>query len=302
MADVPFPIPYQGSKRKLAPVILGVFPSTFGVLYEPFCGSAAVSIAAVHSGARLASVSLNDTNTPLANLWQRIIEDPVGVADAYERLWEKQIGNERDFYDQTRDEFNRTHEPTLLLYLLARCVKAAVRYNAAGEFNQSPDNRRLGTRPTRMRDHLTRAARLLSGRTTVTHLDYREALASAVPADVVYMDPPYQGVSTNRDRRYKDILSYENFVDSLDALNSRGISFIVSYDGKTGEKQHGRALPHELGLTHLELDAGRSTQATFLGQDARTIESLYISPSLVTRLGGADAIEVGPSSHQVALL
>jgi len=32
----------------------------------------------------------------------------------------------------------------MLLYLLDRCVKGAVRYNKEGWFNQSPDKRRLG--------------------------------------------------------------------------------------------------------------------------------------------------------------
>ena len=44
-------------------------------------------------------------------------------------------------------EWGETGKPDLLLYLLARCVKAAVRYNASGEFNQSPDNRRRGMPP-----------------------------------------------------------------------------------------------------------------------------------------------------------
>ena len=40
------PIPYQGSKRSLAPVILEHAPEKVQVLYEPFAGSAAVSASA----------------------------------------------------------------------------------------------------------------------------------------------------------------------------------------------------------------------------------------------------------------
>jgi len=43
---VPHPIPYQGSKRNLAADILRYFPQKFGTLYEPFAGSAAITIAA----------------------------------------------------------------------------------------------------------------------------------------------------------------------------------------------------------------------------------------------------------------
>ena len=47
---LPHPIPYQGSKRNLAPDILRYFPETFDVLYEPFAGSAAMTIAAAAQG------------------------------------------------------------------------------------------------------------------------------------------------------------------------------------------------------------------------------------------------------------
>jgi hypothetical protein len=39
-------------------------------------------------------------------------------------------------------------------------VKAAVRYNATGEFNQSPDNRRMGALPETMRAHIPGGSRL----------------------------------------------------------------------------------------------------------------------------------------------
>ncbi|MBI4662205.1 MAG: DNA adenine methylase [Verrucomicrobia bacterium] len=39
---VPHPIPHQGSKRNLAPAILGYFTERVGTLIEPFAGSAAL--------------------------------------------------------------------------------------------------------------------------------------------------------------------------------------------------------------------------------------------------------------------
>jgi DNA adenine methylase len=70
----------------------------------------------------------------------------------------------------------------------------------------------------------------------------------------------------------------------LTVLNARDISYIVSYDGRTGTKVHGRSLPRDLNLRHIELEAGRSSQETLLGRDAVTIESLYLSPALTERL------------------
>ena len=70
----------------------------------------------------------------------------------------------------------------------------------------------------------------------------------------------------------------------LAGLNDRGLSYLISYDGRTGDRVHGRVLPAALGLERRELDAGRSTQATLSGGTARTVESLYLSPALVARL------------------
>ena len=38
MKKLPHPIPYQGSKRKLAPVIGRYLPEDIRVFYEPFAG------------------------------------------------------------------------------------------------------------------------------------------------------------------------------------------------------------------------------------------------------------------------
>jgi DNA adenine methylase len=281
---LPAPIPYQGSKRRLAAAILECFPADVGVLHEPFCGSAAVTIAALARG-RAGTARMNDANEPLVRLWDAVLADPAALAERYDRLWRAQLGRERAFYDEVRDRFNRSHEPHLLLFLLARCVKAAVRYNTNGAFNQSPDNRRRGTKPDRMADHLARSSAILRGRTRVSALDHRQALTDAGPADLVYLDPPYQGVSAARDRRYRRGLALERFVATLEDLNRREISYVVSYDGRTGGKRHGMVLPDSLGLGHFELDGGRSSQETLLGRDGRTVESLYLSPALLARLG-----------------
>ena len=278
VAGVPHPIPYQGSKRQLATLIVRHLPPR-GRLVEPFAGSAAVTLAAAHLG-RTSEFALNDAHKPLVDLWRAIVERPEEVADGYRRLWNEQAADPRSFYDNARARFNRTHQPDDFLYLLARCVKAAIRYNSRGEFNNSPDKRRLGARPDTMARHVRGASALLRGRTTFSAVDYRVVLRDAGPSDVVYMDPPYQGVCHTRDHRYATPISRPAFVDALDDLNARGVPFVLSYDGRLGEKSYGEPLPASLGLTHLEVCVGRSSQATLLGRDHETFESLYLSPGL----------------------
>lgn len=279
----PHPIPYQGSKRHIAKYILPFFPHEFNTLIEPFAGSAAISIAAA-CYRKASRFHLNDLNRPLMALWHEIIDNPQGIAKSYERLWTEQQGNEREYYDQVRDKFNRTRRPDYLLYLLARCVKASVRYNPKGEFNQSPDNRRLGRNPKRMAADIFAISNLFRGRTTTTSKDYREVLEIVTERDLVYMDPPYQGVCSNGDPRYYSGIEFEEFMQALERLNRQGISFILSYDGRTGDKPYGRELPRELKLHKIEVNAGRSSQSTLLGERATTFESVYLSPALVEHL------------------
>jgi DNA adenine methylase len=281
--NVPHPIPYQGSKRNLAPAILGYFPQSVATLIEPFAGSAALTLAAATRGLAEGYI-IADLNQPLVELWRAILESPEKLARQYETIWRAQHDDRRQYYDKMREEFNRTGKPDRFLYLLARCVKASVRYNGDGEFNQSPDNRRMGTLPERMRLHILGASQLLRGKTACITGDYREIVAQATRDDLVYLDPPYQGVCGERDPRYLQGVLFHEFVEMLETLNFRDIKYLVSYDGQTGERVHGRKLPETLRLHHVELRAGRSSQATLLGRAEITIESLYLSPALAESL------------------
>ena len=105
-------------------------------------------------------------------------------------------------------------------------------------------------------------------------------LERASPRDLVYLDPPWEGTTRGADKRYHQGLARERFVAVLERLRRRGVPFLVSYDGRSGARSYGAALPAELGLARVELHAGRSSQATLNGGRAETIESLYVSPEL----------------------
>lgn len=283
MKNIPHPIPYQGSKRILAPIILHYMPDDIDCLIEPFAGSAAISIAV--AARQMAKTHLiNDLNKPLVDLLRLIVESPDEIASFYERLWNEQHSDTIQHFYKIREKFNKTQDSRLFLYLLARCVKGAVRYNSEGLFNQSPDKRRRGTQPKTMRTHIFGVSALLKGKTKFISLDYREILSRATPSDLIYMDPPYQGVCGDRDLRYFSGIDHELFIESLVELNARDISYIVSYDGRRGHKTFGEHLPASLDLTHIEVEAGRSSQATLLGRNEMTYESLYLSRALMDRL------------------
>ncbi len=278
MSAVPHPIPYQGSKRRLAPRILAHL-GRGRRLFEPFAGSAAITLGAAAEG-RFEAHVLGDSLAPLVEIWGAILDQPERLAAGYEDLWREGEQAPRETYLRVREAFNREHEPAQLLYLLARCVKNAVRFNADGDFNQSADHRRLGMRPERMRQQIEGASALLRGRTQLEAGDFRATIARATAGDVVYLDPPYQGTSGRRDPRYFQQLGREELSEALDRLRRRQVPVAISYDGRLGDRRYGEELPAELGLVRLELPAGRSSQATLAGRNAMTFESLYLSPEL----------------------
>lgn len=280
-APVPHLVPYQGSKRRLAPEILATLGGRqFGQIIEPFSGSAAITLAAAARDLGR-SYLLGDSLRPLAALWAMAVEQPDRLADGYARLWQAQHADPRAHFLQVRAEYNGDGDPARLLYLLCRCVKNAPRFNARGGFNQSADHRRPGMRPEKVRAQAHAVSRLLRGRVEVHAGDFRRLLDRAGRADLVYLDPPWAGTTDGRDKRYHAGLPTEHLIVALRGLVARGVPFLLSYDGRTGDKRFGPDLPADIGLHKVEITAGRSSQATLLGRAAETVESLYLSPALL---------------------
>ena len=279
----PHIVQYQGSKRNLAPQILQYIPKRFNRLIEPFAGMAAITIA-VAKQRRADHYLLNDLNEPLVNVLMECITHPQRLIDEYTRVWSEQLtyqgGSVEHFY-KVRDDFNKGNQSAAnMLYLLARCVKGSVRYSSSGQFNQSPDKRRMGTNPKNLARNVFLISSYLKDKTEFSSVDYREVTRNARRGDVVYMDPPYQGVCSSRDCRYFSGIDFNDFVECVDDLNRRGIDFIISYDGTCGDKQYGIDLPEELGLRKIMLNAGLSSQSLLLGKKETTVEALYLSHHL----------------------
>lgn len=288
------PIPYQGSKRALAPRICTLFPRGIETLYEPFAGSAAVTLYAATYGLADRFV-IGDIYVPLIDLWDLVINKPGHLSDCYNSIWKAQFEAEPDHFNLVRAEFNETKDPILLLYLIARCVKNAVRFNKLGNFTQSVDKRRVGMHPDRVTRTVHAVSRLLKGRTTLFRGDFQNCCAKSGPSDLVYMDPPYQGTTYGRDKRYVVGVKRETLVGALHDFDARNVPYVLSYDGQHGDKTYGEPLPPSVEADHLSIHAGRSSQATLSGRSDVTIESIYVSRSL--NAGNADIFDVRPAQQ-----
>jgi DNA adenine methylase len=280
----PHIVQYQGSKRLLAPQILQYMPRRFNRLFEPFSGMAAITIAAAREN-RAKKYCINDINEPIVHILQIAIDSPASLVDKYTKIWTEQFtfadGHLAHFYF-VRDCFNDGEQSAEnMLYLLARCVKGSVRYGKNGNFNQSPDKRRHGTNPKKLAENVFAISSMLKGKVSFSVCDYREVFEKAERGDLVYMDPPYQGVSDRKDGRYFSGVGFEEFSESISILNQKNVDYIISYDGECGGKEYGRDLPESLNCTKFLLNAGTSAQATLLGRKDITFESLYVSKNIV---------------------
>lgn len=288
---IPHPIPYQGSKRNLAPSIASFIPEKVGTFYEPFAGSAAMTLYVAHHDMANRFV-IGDTLEPIIDLWRAIVERPDETASRYRNVWLGQGDGDTGYFNQIRERFNTCRDPVDLLYIICRCVKNAVRFNGKGGFSQSHDKRRLGMSPEKMATAIEGASHLLKGKTDYRVGDWLDTVADAAVGDLIYMDPPYQGTSIGRDKRYHSQITVDTLIAGLRQLNAKGLMYALSYDGATGDKTYGEPLPVDLMLKHIHLHAGRSSQATLLGQDADTVESLYLSEAVQIGAVGVGMVEM----------
>ena len=298
--ETPHPIPYQGSKRRLAPAILSHIPKTgYTRLIEPFAGSAALTLAAATRNV-FSNYLIADILQPLVGIWQQVIDDPATLAREYGLLWQREREQPIHAYYLIRAEFNSDRNPAKLLYLLARCVKNAVRFNPTGDFNQSADKRRTGTRPEIMEREISTAHRVLAGKTIARCADYMDLFDQATAGDFFYLDPPYQGTSEGRDTRYIKGVGRAELIGALDLLNRKRIPFILSYDGFCGGHEYGEPLPEDVAHRIL-LDVGRSSQATLNGRADNTVESLYVSPVLANNVRFSRMLRLEEFAQQARL-
>ena len=175
----PHIVQYQGSKRNLAPQIRQYIPKRFNRLVEPFAGMAAIAIA-VSKQRRAERYFLNDLNEPLVNVLKESITNPQQLIEDYTKIWSEQLtyqgGSVEHFY-KVRNDFNNGNQCAAnMLYLLARCVKGSVRYSSSGQFNQSPDKRRMGTNPKNLARNVLLISKYLKDKTDFSSVDYRDVL------------------------------------------------------------------------------------------------------------------------------
>jgi len=241
-------IKWSGSKRKVAIELSDKF-LCHGRYFEPFVGGGSLlPFRGVNNGVA------SDIIPELIELWNEIKNNPEITASEYKVRWEKLQTDGHDIYYEIRDSFNKTKNPFDFLFLTRTCVNGLIRYNSNGEFNNSMHKNRPGINPEKLKAILTEWSYLIKGIEFLKQ-DYRDTLSLATKKDFIFFDPPYGGT---KGRYTKNKFNVLDFYNELDKLNSKGISWMLTFDGNAGEREYDFELPQEIYKNKFFVNTGNS--------------------------------------------
>lgn len=278
---IPSLIKWTGSKRSQANAIAQLMPA-YKHYFEPFVGGGALLFLAAHKGA-----VIGDIYRPLIELWKLIQSDPDTVIDTYKTQWSS-LNEELDsvdikgmtrgngipkYYYKVRDRFNQEPNALDLNFLMRTCVNGIVRFNDNGGFNNSFHLSRRGMQPQRFASIVQQWNSVIQGVDFVCQ-DYTRTLNQVERGDLVYLDPPYAG----NKQRYVDDLDLDLFFAELENLNSRGVKWVLSFDGRRGQQDLTYDVPKSLYKKHIFLSSGNSAVNKVLNGPVENVEeSLYLN-------------------------
>lgn len=261
-------IKWSGSKRSQASEIIKYLPDRFDTYYEPFVGGGSM-LYAISPGKAVCG----DICEPLIALWNKIKDEPEELAEAYRVRWERLQNDGYLVYYDIRDEFNKRKQPEDLLFLSRTCVNGLIRFNADGEFNNSLHHTRPGIAPDALRKIITDWSSHIQGAEFMS-ANYSETTREATNKDLVYLDPPY----FHTRGRYYGTIDYESFLNYLETLNTKGIKYMLSFDGVRGDENYTVELPNDLYKRHIMIPSGNSSFKKVMDKETlKVFESLYLN-------------------------
>jgi DNA adenine methylase len=249
---------WAGGKRQLLDEIYSRFPADYEHYHEPFFGGGAVFF-----DLEPGDGTINDTNPRLVNFYEVVRDHP---EDLISRLRgfndpeanpdpEQRFANENwkgkdveQFFYQQRARFNRRaygdeewpatdedriEEAALLLYLNRTCYNGLYRENSSGGFNV-PIGRYAN--PEWVQADRIRAASHALADTDIRNEDFTYVLDAVGEDDLVYLDPPYQPMSSTANFAEYSADGFgredqERLLETVQELDEMGVCFVLSNSG-----------------------------------------------------------------------
>ncbi len=182
---------WPGGKRKIAPRISALLPDP-STLHEPFTGSAAVFL-----HLRPPRAVLSDANAGLINFHRVVRDRPHDLIQAAQQL---PLGTDwKAHYYAIREEYNTlprdsVHQAARLLWLNRTAFNGLYRENSNGGMNAPTGDYKEVRLPEAA--HILAVSEALQVAEIHT-CDFEEALSHVEDGDAVYLDPPYDPLTTS---------------------------------------------------------------------------------------------------------
>ena len=216
---------WAGSKTKLLPKLELYWNNNFSRYIEPFAGSAAL-----YFSLNPRKAILNDINKELIETYIQVRDHPRAVFNRYNRypLGKKSYYNIRSIDPCTLRSLDRAAR---FIFLNRFCFNGIYRTNQEGRFNVPYSHSNTGSLPDRETlyaiSKVLNKAKLLSDNYLIVLKKYSKA------GDFVYLDPPYAVANRRIFKQYGPntfgLDDLEELADYLYELDSRNVSFLVSY-------------------------------------------------------------------------
>ena len=195
IAPKPF-VKWAGGKRQLLPVITRHIPDRFERYYEPFLGGGAVFFNLV-SQDRKAKWFVSDLNYDLILSYTTIrdrVKELISTLEAHAANYFKSPST---YYYKMRENNpkDQIDKVSRLVFLNKTCFNGLYRVNSKGKFNV-PLGRYVHPNIVN-KENLLAISRVLQPKDiSIKCQDFEDALKNVGGGDFVYLDPPYQPVST----------------------------------------------------------------------------------------------------------
>lgn len=266
-------IKWSGSKRSQSEEIIKRFPKKIDTYYEPFVGGGSVLFQLMNSDIEVNNYICSDINKDLINLWNIIMDNPLELCEYYSKLWHElnsieDVEKRKEYYYAVRTRFNKFKCPKDFMFLSRTCANGLIRFNSKGEFNTSFHFSRPGINPDSLEEIVFQWSNLLN-KNNVKFIcqDYKNINSSK--DDLIYLDPPY----ANTKGMYYGQIDYEELWTFLSNQKS---TYVLSFDGKTGEKDMTYEVPSHIYDLHEYLYNGISGFKKIHKKQEYVSESLYI--------------------------
>jgi DNA adenine methylase len=232
VAPRPF-VKWAGGKRQLLPVISQNIPTKFDRYFEPFLGGGAVFFSLV-SKDKKAKWFISDLNSDLVLSYVTIRDKVKELVTSLEKHAEHYSKDSSGYYYKVR-ESNPKKEIDIvsrLIFLNKTCFNGLYRVNSKGKFNV-PVGRYVNPNIVN-KENLYEVSKVLQSKDiSIKCQDFEDALKGVGQGDFVYLDPPYQPVSstasftsyTDSDFDFGD---QKRLYNKFKALDKKGVKVLLS--------------------------------------------------------------------------